>query len=200
MVSIALTIGLLLALVIMLLAIPLTVMFSIHRIKHAEGTIRFRWLFGLVRFQLRLPQATREESKPKPRAKKKTKPRKKKVSTRGVATILKQSAFRQRIYKFIRNMLAATHARNLFVRLRIGLGDPADTGRLWAIIGPIAGLAQNLGSAEVCIEPQFIDPLLEVESHGQFRLVPIQFIALTTAFILSPTMLRAWWRLSRGNT
>ena len=173
-------------------------MFSIHRIKHAEGTIRFRWLFGLVNFQLRLPQAAREKSKPK--AKKKTKPRKKKAGTRGIITVLKQSALRRRIYKFIRNLLAATHARNLLIRLRIGLGDPADTGRLWAIIGPIAGLAQNLESAEVCIEPEFIEPLFEVESHGQFRLIPIQFIALTTVFILSPTMLRAWWRLSRGNT
>jgi hypothetical protein len=96
-------------------------------------------------------------------------------------------------------LLRATHARNLYLRLRIGLGDPADTGRLWAIIGPIAGLAQNLRSAMVRIEPEFMDPVFEVESRGQFRLLPIQLIALTAAFVLSPTMLRAWWLLRRGS-
>ena len=96
-------------------------------------------------------------------------------------------------------MLRATHARNLFLRLRIGLGDPADTGRLWAVIGPIAGMAQNFRSAALRIEPEFMDPAFEVESHGQFRLVPIQFIAMTAAFMLSPTMLRAWRHLLGGN-
>ena len=92
-------------------------------------------------------------------------------------------------------MLRATHGRDLFLRLRIGLGDPADTGRLWAVVGPVAGLAQNLRSAVVRIEPEFMDPVFEVESHGQFRLVPIQLIALTAAFVLSPTMLRVWRQL-----
>ena len=114
-------------------------------------------------------------------------------------SVVRQPAFRRRAHKFIRDMLRATHARNLVLRLRIGLVDPADTGRLWAVIGPIAGMAQNLRSAAVRIEPEFLDPVFEVESHGQFRLVPIQFIALTVAFILSPTMLRAWLRLRRGN-
>ena len=206
MTAIALTIGGLLALVIALLAVPLTVVFSIHRIKQTQGHVRFRWLFGLVRFQLRIPQAASaelgDEPRPEPTAKKKAASpgkRSKKGNPRGILSLLKQSAFRRRVYQFMRDLLAATHAQHLFLRLRIGLGDPADTGRLWAIIGPIAGLAQNLRSAEVRIEPEFMDPLFEVETHGRFRLVPIQFIALATGFLLSPTMLRAWWGLRRGD-
>lgn len=202
MTSIALTLGLLLGLLIGLLAVPLTVVFSIHRIEETQGLVRFRWLFGLVRFQLRIPQAakTRPGPAPEPREKAKSpRKRKKKGSAGGLLSLIKQPALRRRVYKFIRDMLRATQARNLFLRLRIGLGDPADTGRLWAIIGPIAGMARNLRIAVVRIEPEFTDPVFEVESHGQFRLVPIQFIAMTAAFILSPSMLRAWWRLRRGN-
>ena len=195
-------IGVLLTLVIALLAVPFTVVFSIHRIEDTRGYVRFRWLFGLVSFELRIPQAAQAERRPKSAAGnvEKMSRRKKQQSSAGeLFSLLKQSAFRQRIYKFIRDMLRATHARNLFLRLRIGLGDPADTGCLWAIIGPIAGMAQNFRSAVVRIEPEFIDPVFEVESHGRFRLVPIQFIALVTAFMLSPVMLRAWRHLYKGN-
>ena len=201
MATVALTLGALLALLIALLAIPLTVVFSVRRIEATEGHVRFRWLFGLVRFQVPISRAGRPEPQPRSKPEKEAKPRrqKKKGGAGGLFSLIRQAAFRRRVSKFIRDILAATHARNLFLRLRIGLGDPADTGRLWAILGPVAGMARNIEGAAVRIEPEFMEPVFEVESRGQFRLVPIQVIALVTAFVLSPTMLRAWWRLRRGN-
>lgn len=196
MAYVALTLGLLLILFIGLLAVPLTVLFSIHRVEETRGVVRFRWLFGLVRFQVRIPQAPRAETRSA--RKKKPKPVRKKGNAGGALSLIRQRRFRRRVFKFIRDILRATHGRDLFLRLRIGLGDPADTGCLWALVGPIAGLAQNLRSAVVRIEPEFVDPVLEIESHGQFRLVPIQFIALAAAFVLSPTMLRAWRQFRRG--
>jgi hypothetical protein len=201
--SIALAIGVLLVLIIALLAVPLTIVFSIHRIEETQGRVHFRWLFGLVRFQLRFPQPTRAESRPKPRTK--TTARSsgrswKKGKPGGILALLKQPAFRRRAYRFLRDLLTASRAQDLFLRLRIGTGDPADTGRLWAIMGPIAAMAQTLQSAEVHIEPEFTDPLFEVESRGHLRLVPIQFIALATAFMLSPTVLRECLRWHRGDT
>ena len=206
MAVIALSIGVLLALIIALLAVPLTVVFSIHRVKQTQGHVRIHWLFGLVRLQLRFPRAAAAGAgvaqRPKlPVKKKATLPRQ--SSNQGTASgmfaLLQQSSFRRRVYRFLADMFSATHARNLFLRLRIGLGDPAETGWLWTIIGPIAGMAQNFRSAEVRIEPEFMDPLFEIESHGRFSLVPIQFIVLTAGFLLSPTVLRAWRSLHRGN-
>jgi len=200
--SIALTLGLLPVLLIVLLAVPLTVMFSIRRIEETQGQVRFLWLFGLVRFQLRFPGVAKACSRPAPAPAKKAispRPGRKQVSAGRLFSLIWTPACRRRVHKFIRDMWRATHPRDLFLRLRIGLGDPADTGRLWAIVGPIAGMAGNLRSAEVRLEPEFIDPAFEVEGHGQFRLVPVQFIAMTVAFMLSPIMLRAWWRLYRGD-
>jgi len=199
--SVAITLGLLLALLVALLAVPLTVVFSVHRIEETLGLVRFRWLFGLVRFQVRVPRAAPAGPRgARVRTRKAKSPRrgKKKGGAAGVLSLVRQRAIRRRVYRFLRDMLRATHARDLTLRLRIGLGDPADTGRLWAAIGPLAGMAQNIPGAAVRIEPEFMDPAFEIESHGRFRLVPLQFLAIAAAFMLSPTMLRAWRQLWRG--
>ncbi|MDX1813007.1 MAG: DUF2953 domain-containing protein, partial [Gammaproteobacteria bacterium] len=106
--------------------------------------------------------------------------------------LLKQSAFRSRLFKFIKDVLRATHLHDLKLRIRIGLGDPADTGQAWAFFGPLAAMAANVRKAEVRIEPEFMDSVFEIYSYGRFHLVPFEFIALTIAFALSPPSLRAW--------
>jgi hypothetical protein len=175
------------------------VAFRIDRIKEIKGQVSFHWLFGLVRFRIGIPGAANAEPQHKRKPTKKTRKRKPGGNARGVFALLKQSAFRRRAIRFIKDVLRATHARDLYLRLRIGLGDPADTGRLWALLGPIAGIATNLRSAKVRIEPEFMDPVLEVESHGEFSLIPLQFIALATAFVVSPTTLLAWRTLRQSN-
>ncbi len=196
--SVLLVIGILLALLFVLLAVPITVAFRIDRIKEIRGQVKFHWLFGLVRFQTGIPGAAKAEPQRTPKPGKITGKRRPGAHVRGVFALLRQSAFWRRAIRFIKDLLHAIHAHDLYLRLRIGLGDPADTGRLWALIGPVSGIAANLHSAEVCIEPEFMDSVLEVESHGEFRLIPLQFIALATAFAASPTTLRAWRTLRRS--
>ena len=117
---------------------------------------------------------------------------------RDVLALLKHSTFRRRAIRFIKSLLRATHARGLYLRIRIGLGDPAATGRLWGLLGPVAAIAANLRHAKVRIEPEFMDLVFEVESHGELRLIPIQFIGLAAAFAASPETRYAWrtlrWR------
>lgn len=198
-------IAIFLALLIALLAVPISVAFRLNRVTNTEGVIHVRWLFGLVRVRIPVPG----KAKPKPSHKARrtgfpAKPwRKDYVQKRDrgeqdAMALFRQPRFRNHVLKFIRDAWHATHARNLYLRLRIGLGDPADTGRLWAFMGPLAGLASNIKSATVRIEPEFVDPVLELDSHGQFRLLPLQFIALAIAFALSPNMWAAWRILSRG--
>jgi len=170
-----------------------------ERIKEFNGHVIFHWLFGLARFRIGIPGAVKAFPRHKKKPREKTKKRKQDGNVRVVITLLKQSAFRRRAIRFIKGLLCAAHARDLYLRLRIGLDDPADTGRLWGFLGPVAGIATNLRSAEVRIEPEFMTPTLEVESHGEFRLIPLQFIALAIAFMLSPATLQAWRKLRRSN-
>jgi hypothetical protein len=193
-----LIIGLLLTLLLVLLAMPITVAFRIDRVKEIKGQVSFRWLFGLVRFRIGIPGDKKHAKRFKRKRVKKTGKRRKGGNARSVIRVLKQSAFRRRAIRFFKYVLRATHATDLYFRLRIGLGDPADTGRIWALFGPVAGFASNIRSAEVRIEPEFIEPVLEVESHGEFSLIPLQFIALTVLFVVSPMTIRAFRTLRQG--
>ena len=194
-----LIITIVLAVLLVLLAVPITVAFKIDRIKEIKGQVDFHWLFGMVHFRIGIPTAVKSAPQYKQKPTKKTSKRKQSSTPRRVYALLKQTAFRRRAIRFIKKVLRATHGRDIYLRLRIGLGDPADTGRLWALLGPVASIATTIRSAEVCIEPEFIDPVLEVESHGEFRLIPLQFIALATTFAVSPTTLRAWRTLRQSN-
>lgn len=194
-----LVIAIVVGLVILLLAIPIGVAFRFAGIDAFNGQIAIRWLFGLAKFRISIPDAKPKPAKPRTEpartgAKKKPKPRRRV----NVLAVLRQAAFRRRIYRFLKSLLRAAHARRLYLRLRLGLGDAADTGRLWAFAGPLNVLAQNLPNAEVRIEPEFADPVLEFETHGRFLLIPLQFIFLTVAFVLSPPSIRAW-RTLRGS-
>ena len=194
-----LIIAILFVLLLVLLTVPISVAFRMDRIKEINGHVIFHWLFGLVRFRIGIPRAVKAVTRHPKKPREKTKKRKQGGNVRVVIALLKQSAFRRRAIRFIKDLLCAAHARDLYLRLRIGLGDPADTGRLWGFLGPVAGIVTNLRSAEVRIEPEFMAPALEVESHGEFRLIPLQFIALATAFMLSPATLQAWRTLRRSN-
>ncbi len=204
MAGVMLVLGMVLSSLIVLLAIPLTIVFSIHRNNGTQGLIRFGWLFGLVRFQLTLPHDSGDKSEPESTSRpskeikaRSTRSRKKKRNTQSLYDLLSQPIFRQRVMQFIRDVVAATHARDLFFHRRIGTGDPADTGRLWSIIGPLAGLLRNIKNVDAYIEPEFMEPLLEIETHGRFRLIPIQFIYLLIRFLLSLATLASGshWRV-----
>jgi hypothetical protein len=56
----------------------------------------------------------------------------------------------------------------------------------------------NVQSASIHIEPEFIDATLELESSGDIRLMPLRLIYLTLGLILSPSVWRGV-KLMRGS-
>ena len=103
-----------------------------------------------------------------------------------VFAVVRQKPFRRRIIRFISDLWHAVHKKNVSLRVRVGLGDPADTGQLWAIVGPVAGILANIQEASIKIEPEFFDTTFELDSSGSIRLIPLQMIYLTVALLLSP--------------
>lgn len=112
--------------------------------------------------------------------------------------VLRQVKFRQRVYRLVKGLIRATALRQLRLRMRLGLGDPADTGCLWAFVGPLNAAAQNLQNAQVRIEPEFMDAVFEFHVCGQVIVVPLQLMSLAFGFALSPASIRAW-RTLKGN-
>jgi hypothetical protein len=99
---------------------------------------------------------------------------------------------RARVVRLARDLLRAAHLHQLRLHLRIGLGDPADTGRLWALLGPLGATLQACQADAVHIEPYFGAAALAVDASGRAWLVPLQVLGLGLTFVTSPTAWRAW--------
>lgn len=179
----AVTLGLLLV----LLAVPMNVAFEFAGIEPLSGQVRVRALFGLLQFRIPVPVVQEAPVR---------------LGNRESRTggdgggkalgALRQAAFRRRVYRLVRDLFNAAHLHQVRLRMRLGLGDPADTGLLWAFVGPLSATAQGLPNVDVGIEPEFMEPVCEFELHGRLMLIPLQFLMLAIAFALSPTSIRAW--------
>ena len=187
-------------LAVLLLAVPIDVAFRCAGIHALNGQITIRWLFGLVRFRIRFPAAIKSRSPepgtepPAARVRVKPKPH---DSRSNILAVFRQTSFRRRTYRLVKDLVHAAHLRQLRLRMRLGLGDPAETGCLWAFVGPLDALARTLLNADIRIDPEFIEPVFEFEAKGRVLLVPLQFLALAVTFALSPPSIRAW-RTLRG--
>lgn len=171
---------------IALLAIPITLTFKVSAQQAFQNDIRLLWLFGLVR--IRIPPSKPKASEPEKEQPRKKSARKKSASRKkpNVLAAIRQKRFRQRIIRFISDLWHVIYKQDLILRMRIGLGDPADTGQLWALVGPITGMLANVEAASITIEPEFMEPTFELDGSGSIRIIPLQLILLTLALLLSP--------------
>lgn len=172
---------------IALLAIPVSLTYQVSWRKAFQGSVTLQWFFGLVRIQL----PSIESKTPSREAMKVTQKNRKKVSSgrkSNPLAALRKKSFRQRIFKFIRDFWHAIHKHDLRLRIRIGLGDPADTGQLWAMVGPVSGMLTTVQEASIEIEPEFIDTIFEFDSSGNIRIIPLQLVYLTIGLFLSPSL------------
>lgn len=175
-----------LLLITALLAVPLTINFRLSRYESTEGEVALQWLFGLVKVDLSNIQPD-EQSDEKQKAKR---PGRRRSSKLNPSTALHQRPFRQRLIRFARDIWHAIRRDDFRLTLRLGLGDPADTAQLWAIIGPLSGMLFMAEDAEITIEPDFIETSFEFEGSGRIRLIPIQLLYLVMGLLLSPAIWR----------
>jgi hypothetical protein len=182
------------AALLLLLAVPVQVSFRAHGGATSGAQVTIGWLFGLLRFAFELP--ARGGRSGAARARKVSRRRTPGRARGNVLAVLRQASLRQHFLRFAGRLLRAAHWHDLDLRMRLGLGDPADTGRLWALVGPLGAWAHGLRNARVRIEPEFMDAVLDVEAHGRMVLVPLQWLGLVIAFALSPRSIQAWrrWR------
>jgi len=173
---------------IALLAIPVTLIYHVSWQQAFHGDIKLQWAFGLIRVRLPLfqskPPSTEGNEPAQKISQKKTSP----GQPLNPLAVFRQKSFRRRIIQFIRAIWHAIHKRDISLRIRIGLSDPADTGQLWAIVGPVSGILANIQQVSIEIEPVFFDTTFELDSCGNIRVVPLQMIYLTLGLLLSPSV------------
>jgi hypothetical protein len=183
-----------LLLCIALLAVPVSVTFRMSWQQGFQGDVRLLWLFGFVRF--RLPSPEPEPLSQEDEIRTRIAGRFERPSREGYAVFaaLQQKSFRRRITRFIGDVWHAIHKSNVNLNARIGLGDPADTGQLWAVAGPVGGILSYAREVTVGIVPDFIDETFELNGSGNIRLIPLQIIGLALGLLLSPSL---WQGLKR---
>ena len=185
--------GCLASLIILFLMIPIDIIFSFHRCPSIQRCICVYWMFGLIRFPVPLRSIGnlfRQRS-----GRKESKGRRSLSHLRRVIMVLKSKGFSCRLLKFISDMYKAMRIRILSLYFNFGLDDPADTGRLWAFIGPISTIFANLYIPNIYIEPDFMAETFYVEGKGEIRIIPMRVLYTVTIFLLSPTTIRAIWAI-----
>ena len=150
--------------------------------------LRLSWLFGLVSREI-----TGEKEKP-PDKKRAAKGKKKRGrrDTRVIFTILRTKGLLRRLKDLIiKGIFSHLKARDLVADFKIGLGDPADTGFLFALIGPAAAFLGSSHRHQIRLEPSFgEDAVLQGYSRGTIRLRPIRLAPPLLKFAFSLTALR----------
>jgi len=184
--------------IIVLLAIPIALRYQVSWQGALQGEIRLYWAFGLVR--LRIPVSAAQSAPSQIEQAPQTHRRKKRSARRksNPLAAIRQRAFRRRVLRFIREFWCAIQKRDMNLRIRIGLEDPADTGQLWALLGPVAGMLANIRQVSIGIEPEFSASTLELDSSGWIRIVPLQLLYLILALLLSPAIWQGIRRIRRS--
>lgn len=111
--------------------------------------------------------------------------------------LTRDTAFLRRILRFCLDVWHAVHRERLRLHLRLGLGDPADTGRLWGLLGPLSALLARCPHSHFTLEPDFVDAVLQVEGSGTLRVIPLRLVVLALLLSLSPAFWRGMARLRR---
>jgi hypothetical protein len=177
-----------------LLAVPLEWTFKVQLDEtHRAGDSHIRWLFGLVNCRTNAKADIEDSERPI-----KTKKSRGKRNRKKVGAALSVDGFLSRLLTLARRLLAALHIQQLTVQARIGLGDAADTGRLWGIVGPLSALLSLPSATRIYIEPDFYDEVLELESDGCIQVVPLRLVALVLGFLLSRNTVRAFQAIRAG--
>jgi hypothetical protein len=161
-----------------------------------DGKLKFRlklsWFFGMVSREF-------TGKKEKPAGKKKAAGARKKrrwLNARMFLKIIRTRGLLKHLKVLLRDALGCFRFRDIAAEFKIGLGDPADTGLLFAVLGPASVF---LGSSEmhrINIEPSFADDaFLRGYSHGTVRLRPIRLVPPFLKFTFSRVTVKVVWTL-----
>ena len=178
---------------IFVLCVPLDM--TLHADVYGKPKLRLKlsWLFGLVSKEVTRGKEPKEKKK---LVKEKRKPREGKRRLRNILEILRTRGLLSQLKRLLRDVLSRLKTRDLIADFRVGLGDPADTGLLFALIGPATFWLNSSLSHQIRVQPSFEgEGVFEGYSHGVVRLRPIQLVIPFLRFAFSLATIRVAKRL-----
>ena len=179
-----------LAVVLLILFLLVPVDMALHVDVHGRPKfqLRFSWLFGLIRKEV---SGGKKQFAEKGKAVEgKRKAMKKAQGIGSVFKILRSKDLVKKIKNLLKDIFSSIKVRDLVVNLRIGLDNPADTGLLFAFIGPAVLFLSPSFPHQIRVQPSFEEAVFEGYSYGKVKLQPIQLVVPFLKFILSLAVIR----------
>lgn len=193
----AVLLGLLLGILI-LLAIPFEVVFRLTKDDSVRLRLSVAWAFGLLSKDLGKTgkqMASKSKTKKSPRKQ----PAKGIGKSKAAMAFMRSPGMPARLLRLARDTLRQIHVRQLYLRLILGLDDPADTGRLYGVLVPTLVQATRWSRLDLQVQPDFSRPILLVNGCARVRVIPITVIGVMLGFLLSPTCWRAFAAVAKVN-
>lgn len=192
-VSVGLALGILL-----LLAMPFDIAFRLNTEQSVRPRVTLGWAFGLLTKQLdSLPQ---QASPVKPAVRGVRSVTAVHRNGKTVMTFLRSPGMPARLYQLACRLGRQLHIRQFRLQLRVGLDDPADTGRLYGALGPALMRIRHCHALDLQFLPVFTESTLTIDSHGQIRVFPLALVGVLIGFMLSPVCWRALIAAARSQS
>ena len=191
-----LTAAVVLFILFFLLIVPLEAEFKFNNLNGNEKTVRVKALFGLVSKTVYPTDKSGSHKN-----KEKTEVKKEKKSGSGpskIISVLRNGKFLRKTVHTFKKLLFSIKPKLKHLHIRLGLNDPADTGIIWGLIGPVSGVLYGFTEKEVVIEPDFLDPSLGLNTQGSISIVPLELLYILLCYLLSPTVIKTYWFDIRG--
>jgi len=151
--------------------------------------MRLVWLFGLVSKEITKAKKKPEEERRVTEGKRK--PRKRKIKARTILKVLRTRCLLRQLKRLLKDILRRLKIRDLTADITVGLGDPADTGLLFAVMGPATFFLGSSRIHEIRVRPSFEDEaVFEGYLSGAVRLLPIQLVIPSLRFTFSLAAIR----------
>jgi hypothetical protein len=174
-------------LILFFLCVPLDLVLHADVYGKPELRLRFSWFFGLVSREVTGKKKKPKEKKVAAEAKEKRRWK----DARVMFSILRTKGVLRHLKELLKGVFSCLKFRDLVADFKIGLGDPADTGLLFAFIGPATAFLGSSHPHQIRFEPSFgEDAVLQGYSQGTVRLRPIQLAPPFLKFVFSFTALR----------
>ena len=175
--------------IILVLCIPLDTVFYVDVYGRPKFQIKLAWFFGLVNKEI-------TTGKKKPGKEKQAAEGKRKTNIKTVFQILRTRGLLKQLKRLLKDIFKGLKISDLRVNLRIGLDDPADTGLLFALIGPAIFFLGSSRFHEIKVEPSFEDRVVfEGNLSGALRFIPIRMTMHLLRFTFSTPAIRVFKKL-----
>jgi hypothetical protein len=178
-----------------ILSVPIDLAFNLGVPSKASPgpLLRVTWLFGLVKRDF---PGARKPRRRKGQADEGKRARRRRPSIRRILNALRTRGLSGRGMTLARRVIQQFRFKELDVRMRVGTGDPADTGMLCAALWPVL-YPRSAGRVNVVVEPDFLQPTFELAATGRASVIPLRLVWPLTVFLISPPTLIALRRLIR---